>query len=60
MTMQFLGLALFILSVMVLGCFSLSRYAPDAPPAEVDDPILAKSFRYRRWSEVGRLQSSLF
>jgi hypothetical protein len=32
-TAQYLGLALFIFSVMVLGCFSFSRYAPTAPLA---------------------------
>jgi len=59
MTMQYLGLALFISSVLVLGCFSLSRYAPNAPPAEVNDRILAKSFMYHRWAEAARFRIQL-
>lgn len=59
MTIQFLGLALFLLSVMVLGCFSLSRYAPNAPPSEVGDRILAKSFLYHRWATAARLRIQL-
>jgi len=58
-TIQLLGLALFILSVMVLGCFSLSRYAPNAPPSEVGDRILAKSSLYHRWAAAARLRIQL-
>jgi hypothetical protein len=56
MTLQYLGLALFICSVLVLGCFSLSRYAPNAPPAEVNDRALAKSFSYHRWAKAARFR----
>ena len=59
MTIQFLGLALFMFSVMVLGCFSLSRYAPDAPPAKVGDQALANSFLYHRWAQAPRLRIQL-
>ena len=58
-TIKFLGFALFLLSVMVLGCFSLSRYAPNAHPAEVGDRMLAKSFPYHRWAEAARLRIQL-
>jgi hypothetical protein len=59
LTVQFLGLALFIFSVLVLGCFSLSRFAPTAPPSEVTDRSLAKSFLYHRWAAAARLRIQL-
>ena len=59
MTIQLFGLALFILSIMVLGCFSFSRHAPNAPPFEVGDRILAKSTLYHRWTTAARLRIQL-
>ena len=59
MTIHFLGLGLFILSVMVLGSFSFSRYAPDAPPSGVADRVLARSPFYRRWTGAARLKIQL-
>jgi len=59
LTTHFLGLGLFILGAILLGCFSFSRYAPDAPPAWVADRIIAKSFLYRRWSAAARLRIQL-
>ena len=59
MTIQYLGLLLFLVSAMVLGCFSLSRYAPNAPPVEMRDRARAKSFLYHRWAAAPRLRIQL-
>lgn len=59
MTVRFLGLALFLLSALVLGCFSLSRYAPNAPPAKMRDRSVARSFLYHRWARAPRIHIQL-
>jgi hypothetical protein len=52
---RFLGLALFLFSALVLGCFSLSRYAPNAPSVNMTDRAVARSFLYHRWATSPRL-----
>ena len=56
MTFRYLGLALFIFSVFLLGCLSLSRYAPDAPQSEVPFRTLARNRLRLRLAAVGRLR----
>lgn len=56
MTIRYLGLALFILSVLLLGCLSLSRYAPTAPLSEVPFRMLARNRLRLRVAAVGRLR----
>jgi hypothetical protein len=56
MTIRYLGLTLFIFSVFVLGCLSLSRYAPDAPLSEVPSRMLARNRLRLRVAAVGRLR----
>ena len=56
MTIRYLGLALFIFSVFLLGCLSLSRYAPTAPLSEVPFRMLARNRLRLRVAAVGRLR----
>jgi hypothetical protein len=56
MTIRYLGLALFIFSVFLLGCLSLSRYAPTAPLSEVPFRMLARNRLRLRVATVGRLR----
>ena len=54
MTIRYLGLALFILSVFVLGCLLLSRYAPTAALSKVPFRSLATNCLRLRVAAVGR------
>lgn len=56
MTIRYLGLALFISSIFLLSCLSLSRYAPTAPPSEVPFRMLARNRLLLRVAAVGRLR----
>lgn len=56
MTIRYLGLAVFISGVFLLGCLSLSRYAPTAPPSEVPFRMLARNRLRLRVAAVGRLR----
>ncbi len=56
MTIRYLGLALFIFSLLVLGCLSLSRYAPNVPRSEVRLRRLARGLLYDHWAAVTHLR----
>jgi hypothetical protein len=56
MTIRYLGLALFIFSVFVLGCLSLSRYAPTAPLSKVPFRLLARNRLRLRMAAAARLR----
>ena len=56
MTIHYLGLALFISSVFLLGCLSLSRYAPTAPLSKVPFRMRARNRLRLRVAAVARLR----
>jgi len=56
MTIRYLGLALFISSVLLLGSLSMSRFAPTALPSEVPFRMLARNRLRLGVATVGRLR----
>jgi hypothetical protein len=58
-TIRYLGLALFIFSLLVLSCLSLSRYAPNVPRSDVRLRRLAMGLLYDHWSSVTRLRTQM-
>ncbi len=59
MTLQYLGLALFGFTVILLSCLSISNYAPDIARSGAGFQALSKNIIENRWKAFSHLRMQM-